>query len=89
MPAACYSPADRRCPKVYATEEAREHAGKSIAELDKEIENLLFVTQVHKEVVSGTITTLHERAVAQRQASLNTPEVPAIDPCPLSHGRVP
>ena len=79
----------RQVPEVYATEVAREHADKSIAELDKEIENLLFETRVRKEVVSDTITTLLERAAARRQASLNTPEVPAIDPRPLSHGRVP
>ena len=75
-------------PEVYATEVAREHADKSIAELDKEIENLLFETRVRKEVVSDTITTLLERAAARRQASLNTPEVPTIDPRPMQHGRV-
>jgi integrating conjugative element protein (TIGR03755 family) len=79
----------RQVPEVYATEVAREHADKSIAELDKEIENLLFETRVHKEVVSDTITTLLQRAAARRQASLNTPRVPTIDPRPLNHGRIP
>ena len=79
----------RQVPEVYATEVAREHADTSIAELDKEIENLLFETRVRKEVVSDTIATLLERAAARRQASLNTPEVPLIDPRPMSHGRVP
>ena len=36
----------RQVPEVYATEVAREHADNSIAELDKEIENLLFETRV-------------------------------------------
>ena len=49
-PVVCCFPA-ARC-RVYATEVAREHADKSIAELDKEIENLLFETRVRKEVVS-------------------------------------
>lgn len=79
----------RQVPEVYATEVAREHADISIAELDKEIENLLFETRVRKEVVSNTIATLLQRAAARRQASLNTPRVPTIDPRPLSHGRVP
>ncbi|MCG8047510.1 MAG: integrating conjugative element protein [Candidatus Thiodiazotropha endolucinida] len=79
----------RQVPEVYATEVAREHADISIAELDKEIENLLFETRVRKEVVSDTLATLLQRAAARRQASLNTPRVPTIDPRPLSNGRVP
>ena len=79
----------RQVPEVYATEVAREHADISITELDKEIENLLFETRVRKEVVSDTIATLLQRAAARRQASLNTPRVPVIDPRPLSNGRVP
>jgi integrating conjugative element protein (TIGR03755 family) len=79
----------RQVPEVYATEVAREHADISITELDKEIENLLFETRVRKEVVSDTIATLLQRAAARRQASLNIPRVPTIDPRPLSNGRVP
>jgi len=79
----------RQVPEVYATEVAREHADTSIAELDKEIENLLFETRVRKEVVSDTVTMLLKRAAARRQTSLNTPTVPTIDPRPLSNGRVP
>jgi hypothetical protein len=78
----------RQVPEVYATEVAREHADTSIAELDKEIENLLFETRVRKEVVSNTIVTLLQRAAARRQASLNTPKVSPIDPRPLRNGRV-
>lgn len=79
----------RQVPEVYATEVAREHADTAIAELDKEIENLLFETRVRKEVVFGTVSSLLKRAAARRQASLNTPTVPMIDPRPLNHGRVP
>ncbi|MEZ5489090.1 MAG: integrating conjugative element protein [Gammaproteobacteria bacterium] len=78
----------RQVPEVYATEVAREHADNSIAELDKEIENLLFETRVRKEVVSDTVTTLLERAAARRQSSLTVPEVPTLDPNPLRDGRV-
>jgi len=78
----------RQVPEVYATQVAREHADTSIAELDKEIENLLFETRVRKEVVSDTVTTLLERAAARRQSSLTAPEVPTLDPNPLRDGRV-
>ena len=78
----------RQVPEVYATEVAREHADTSIAELDKEIENLLFETRVRKEVVSDTVATLLERAAARRQSSLTVPEVPTLDPNPLRGGRV-
>jgi integrating conjugative element protein (TIGR03755 family) len=79
----------RQVPEVYATEVAREHAESSIEELDKEIENLLFETRVRRELVSDTVATLLQRAAARRQASLNIPRVPTIDPRPLTHGRVP
>ena len=79
----------RQVPEVYATEVAREHADTSIAELDQEIENLLFETRVRKEVVSDTVTMLLKRTAARRQASLNTPLVRPLDPRPLRHGRVP
>jgi len=78
----------RQVPEVYATEVAREHADNSIAELDKEIEHLLFETRVRKEVVSDTVATLLERAAAKRQSSLTVPEVPTLDPNPLRGGRV-
>lgn len=78
----------RQVPEVYATEVAREHADNSIAELDKEIENLLFETRVRKEVVSDTVATLLERAAAKRQSSLTVPEVQTLDPNPLRGGRV-
>ena len=78
----------RQVPEVYATEVAREHADNSIAELDKEIENLLFETRVRKEVVSDTVATLLQRAAAKRQSSLTVPEVPVLDPNPLRGGRV-
>ncbi len=78
----------RQVPEVYATEVAREHADVSIAELDKEIENLLFETRVRKEVVSGTVALLLKRSAAKRQSSLMVPEVPTLDPNPLRGGRV-
>ena len=79
----------RQVPEVYATDVAREHADTSIAELDREIDNLLFETRVRREVVSDTVITLLQRASARRQASLNIPSVPTIDPRPLKDGRIP
>ncbi len=78
----------RQVPEVYATEVAREHADKSIEELDQEIDNLLFESRVRKEVVSDTVAILLERAAARRLSSLAVPEAPAIDPNPLRRGRV-
>ena len=78
----------RQVPEVYATQVAREHADTSIAELDREIDNLLFEIRVRREVVSDTVVTLLQRAAARRQASLNVPSVPTIDPQPLQNGRV-
>jgi integrating conjugative element protein (TIGR03755 family) len=78
----------RQVPEVYATDVAREHADAAIAELDQEIENLLFETRVRREVVSDTVTVLLQRAAARRKASLNVPQTGPIDPRPLEHGRV-
>ena len=78
----------RQVPEVYATEVAREHADTAIAELDKEIENLLFETRVRREVVSDTVMVLLNRAAARRRASLNVPQTDPIDPRPLRNGRV-
>ena len=78
----------RQVPEVYATEVAREHADTSIAELDKEIDSLLFETRVRREVVSDTVAVLLQRAAARRQSSLNVPQVSPVDPRPLTHSRV-
>tara|TARA_R110002073_G_scaffold310307_2_gene481006 strand:- start:1187 stop:2545 length:1359 start_codon:yes stop_codon:yes gene_type:complete len=78
----------RQVPEVYATDVAREHADTAIAELDKEIESLLFETRVRREVVSETVTVLLERAAARRQSSLDIPQASPRDPRPLRHGRV-
>ena len=78
----------RQVPEIYATEVAREHADTSIAELDKEIDSLLFETRVRREVVSDTVAVLLQRAAARRQSSLSVPQVSPVDPRPLTHGRV-
>ena len=78
----------RQVPEVYATEVAREHADASIAELDKEIDSLLFETRVRREVVSDTVAVLLQRAAARRQSSLQVPQVSPVDPRPLNRGRV-
>jgi len=78
----------RQVPEVYATAVAREHADASIAELDKEIDSLLFETRVRREVVSDTVAVLLMRAAARRQSSLQVPQVSPVDPRPLNRGRV-
>ena len=78
----------RQVPEVYATEVAREHADKSIAELDKEIENLLFETGCDARVVSTRLPPCCNapRPVGSRPE--NVQKYPTIDPRPLSNGRV-
>ena len=78
----------RQVPEVYATEVAREHADIAIAELDREIESLLFETRVRREVVSETVVILLRRAAARRQAALNVPQTSPLDPKPLKGSRV-
>lgn len=78
----------RQVPEVYATEVARQHADASIAELDKEIDTLLFEARARKEVVSDTARVLLERAAARRQASLYVPPAGPVDPRPMRDGRV-
>jgi len=78
----------RQVPEVYATVVAREHVDASIAELDREIDNLLFETRVRREIVSDTAVVLLQRAAARRQNSLTLPGVPVVDPQPLRNGRV-
>jgi len=78
----------RQVPEVYATTIAREHAETAIADLDREIETLLFETRVRREVVSETVAVLLQRAAARRQASLNVPQTGPTDPRPLRNGRV-
>ena len=69
----------RQVPEVYATEVARAHADTALAELDKEIESLLFETRVRREVVSETVTVLLERAAVRQRAGSGgvVPRIPA------------
>ena len=78
----------RQVPEVYATDVAREHADRSIEELDREIESLLFETRVRREVVSDTAAVLLEQAAARRLEALNAPETGPLDARPLRNGRV-
>jgi len=78
----------RQVPEVYAAEVARAHADTAIAELDREIESLLFETRVRREVVSETVARLLERAAARRQTSLQVPHGSPRDPKPVTGGRV-
>ncbi|MEA3276377.1 MAG: hypothetical protein U9Q81_14025, partial [Pseudomonadota bacterium] len=87
LPASCFA-LPWRAAEVYATEVAREHAQRSIEELDREIDSLLFETRVRKEVVSDTVATLLKRAAARRNASMTVPQASPIDPRPLTNGRV-
>lgn len=78
----------RQVPEVIAAEPARAHADHVIAELDREIESLLFDTRVRQELVSRTALTLLERAAARRHRALQLPAVPVVDPTPLNQGGV-
>ena len=69
----------RQVPEVYATEVAREHADASIAELDKEIDNLLFETRAAR---SGLRHNPSAAAAAAAAAAVvaQCPQVSPVDP---------
>jgi integrating conjugative element protein (TIGR03755 family) len=75
-------------PEVFAMQVASDRVDEATGELDREIDNLLFESRVRREIVSTTVSVLLKRAAARRQASLDVPEVPVIDPNPIENGRI-
>lgn len=78
----------RQVPEVQAIGDAMEETERAMAELEREIENLLFETRVRREMVSETVSVLLDWDAARREASRSRPAVPIQDLHPLEQGRV-
>ncbi len=79
----------RRVPEVSAYAVATQSVDAAVAELEQEIENLLFETRLRREVVSTTAKILLERDVARQRRSLTKPGNAPFDTHPVEVGRVP
>jgi hypothetical protein len=75
-------------PEVQAVGDAMAETDRAMAELEREIENLLFETRVRREMVSETVGVLLDWDAARREASRRRPAVPIEDLRPLEQGRV-
>lgn len=75
--------AGRQVPEIAAAQPAQREIDRKLAELDREIENLLFDTRVRKEVVSDTVGMLLRVYQDRNRESLGIPVTPAIDLHPL------
>jgi integrating conjugative element protein (TIGR03755 family) len=83
--------AGRREPNISASPAATEQGvlARSIAELDREIEDLVFEARVRREVISDTAQAVLKREEARRARAAGPTEVPAIDPRTVRGGAVP
>jgi integrating conjugative element protein (TIGR03755 family) len=75
--------AGRQVPEIAAAQPAQREIDRKLAELDREIENLLFDTRVRKEVVSDTVAMLLRVYQDRNRESLGIPVMPAIDSHPI------
>jgi hypothetical protein len=75
--------AGRQVPEIAAAEPAQRALERKLAELDREIENLLFDTRVRKEVVSDTVGLLLRLYRDRNHESLGIPVMPYVDPNPI------
>jgi integrating conjugative element protein (TIGR03755 family) len=78
----------RQVPEVQAVGDAMAETNRAMAELEREIENLLFETRVRREMVSETVGVLLDWDATRREASRRRPAVPIEDLRPLEQGRV-
>jgi hypothetical protein len=75
--------AGRQVPEIAGVEPAQRELERKLAELDREIDNLLFDTRVRKAVVSDTVGTLLRVHRDRNRESLAIPVMPYVDPNPL------
>jgi hypothetical protein len=75
--------AGRQIPEIAAVEPAQREIDRKLAELDREIDNLLFDTRVRKEVVSDTVAMLLRVYQDRNRESLGIPVMPYVDPHPV------
>ncbi|MDZ7840891.1 MAG: integrating conjugative element protein [Gammaproteobacteria bacterium] len=74
--------AGRQVPEIAASP-ATDDIERKLAELDREIDNLLFDTRVRREVVSDTAARLLREVRRRKAQSLSTPITPYQDPQPV------
>jgi len=75
--------AGRQVPEIAAAQPAQRDIDRKLAELDREIENLVFDTRLRKEVVSDTAAMLLRIYQDRNRESLAIPVLPYVDPHPL------
>ena len=81
--------AGRQVPEIAAVGAAQDEIDRKLAELDQEIENLLFETRVRREVVSTTAAMILRQESLRRREALVAPSLPGIrNPYPLKGGAV-
>jgi len=79
----------RQVPEIVAAGPAQAVIDRKLAELDQEIENLLFETKIRREVMTATAATILQEAQRRRGASLGMPKPPRRDDAPYVDGAVP
>jgi integrating conjugative element protein (TIGR03755 family) len=77
--------AGRQVPEI-AGSPANPDIERKVAELDREIDNLLFETRVRREVVSDTAARLLREVRRRKAQSLAVPITPFKDPKPVQDG---
>jgi integrating conjugative element protein (TIGR03755 family) len=80
--------AGRQVPEIAASGPGQAQIDRKLAELDQEIDNLLFETKVRKEVMSDTAASLLDEVHRRRGESLAVPYPPSRDPSPYRGGAV-
>lgn len=78
----------RQLPEAQALSMVQEHAKRTIEEIDRETERLIFEHQARKAILSDTVTSLLQRAQQRRLYSLTHSEQAIRNAQPLIDGRV-
>lgn len=78
----------QRVPEVQAIGVAQDELGTAVAELEREIDNLLFEKRIRQDLVSQTAAVVLRHAHEQMTDSFGQPRRPADDPYQLREGAV-
>ena len=78
----------QRVPEIAANAPAQESHSRSIAEIQREIDNFLYETEVRQKLVSRTAKLVLEREETRRLSSMTRPATRDQDPQPLRGGKV-
>lgn len=75
-------------PEIQGYEIANQEVKRAAAEMEAEIDNLLYEHRVRKEVVSNTAMIILDREAARRRSSYVSPVAPQRDPQTLQDGGI-